>query len=68
VKRITLKAARINAGLTQKEAAKRLGVSNKTLGSWENGVSIPKANKIDEICALYEASYDMLIFFANKNA
>ena len=61
--KITLKAARVNAGLTQKEAAKRLGVSNKTLWSWENGLSIPKANQISAICDLYGINYDNLIFF-----
>lgn len=60
--RITLKAARINAGLTQKEAAERLNVSNKTLGNWENNISKPKADKIDAICALYGIPYDNLIF------
>jgi transcriptional regulator with XRE-family HTH domain len=59
---ITLKAARVNKGLTQKNAAKALNVSNKTLSNWENGVSVPKANMIDSICNLYGVSYDNLIF------
>jgi transcriptional regulator with XRE-family HTH domain len=62
VVRITLKAARINRNLSQKEAAKALKVSNKTLWSWENGLSVPKADKIDAICELYEIPYDNLIF------
>lgn len=61
--RITLKAARVNAGLTQKEAAEKLNISNRTLCSWENGLSVPKADKIDVICALYGIGYDNLIFF-----
>lgn len=61
--RITLKAARVNVGLTQKEAAEKLNVSNKTLCSWEKGVSVPKADKIDVICDLYGVGYDNLIFF-----
>lgn len=60
--KITLKAARVNMNLTQKEAAKRLKVSNKTLCNWENGKSIPRADKIDFICALYNISYDSLDF------
>ncbi|WP_270649194.1 helix-turn-helix transcriptional regulator [Limosilactobacillus mucosae] len=32
---LTLKAARVNAGMTQIQAAKKLGVSNQTLGRWE---------------------------------
>ena len=33
--KITLKAARVNAGLTLEEAAKTLGISRSTLISWE---------------------------------
>ncbi len=60
--KITLKAARVNVGLSQKEAAKLLNVSNKTLGNWENGASYPKANKVKELCSLYNVRYDDLIF------
>ena len=59
---ITLEAARVNAGYSQKEAAKKLGVSNTTLLHWEKGVSMPKANQIVAICNLYRVPYDMLIF------
>lgn len=66
--KMTMKAARVNAGLTQKEAAKRLKVSNKTLCNWENYISIPKADKIEAICALYNTQYDNIIFFTRNNA
>ena len=59
---ITLEAARVNAGYSQKEAAEKLGVSNCTLLRWEKGTSMPKANQIDAICNLYRVPYDMLIF------
>ncbi len=61
--KITLAAARVNAGYTQKKAAELLKVSNKTLSSWESGASVPKANKIDAICQLYGLSYDNINFF-----
>jgi len=64
--KITLKAARVNAGLTQKEAAKRLNVSNKTLCNWENGLAMPKVDKIEPICALYNVTYDQLIFITSN--
>ena len=60
--KITIRAARVNAGLSQKEAADRLRVSNKTLGNWENGITFPPADKIPEICELYGWSYDNLNF------
>jgi transcriptional regulator with XRE-family HTH domain len=65
---ITLEAARVNAGYSQKEAAKKLGVSNVTLSHWERGVSMPKANQIIAICDLYRVPYDMLIFLPSRLA
>ena len=65
---ITLKAARVNAGYSQKEAAEKLGVSNYTILHWEKGVSMPKANQIMAICDLYGVPYDMLIFLPKRLA
>ena len=64
--RFTLKAARVNAGLKQKEVAKKLKVSNKTLSNWENGKAIPKADKIIMICNLYDMEYNDIIFLPQK--
>ena len=65
--KITLEAARVNAGLSQKEAAKELNVSNKTLCSWEKGASFPNAEKIDALCKLYGLSYDNINFLPNDS-
>lgn len=66
--KITLEAARVNRSLTQKEAAKMLGVSNKTLFNWEKGISFPPADKVSLICALYEVEYDNLNFLPKQFA
>lgn len=63
--KITLEAARVNAGYTQKEAAKLLHISNKTLQNWESGKFYPNAGKIQEICALYRIPYDNINFLPN---
>jgi transcriptional regulator with XRE-family HTH domain len=60
--KITMKAARVNAGLTQKQAAKEMKISNKTLSSWEKGTSYPNVVQIKAICQLYNVAYDNLIF------
>ena len=65
---ITLEAARVNAGYSQKNAAKELKISNVTLSNWERGVSMPKANQIIAICELYGVPYDMLIFLPKRLA
>ena len=64
---ITLKAARINCQLTQKEAAEKLGVSEKTLSNYENGVSFPDVPVIQKIELLYNVGYNDIIFLPNKN-
>ena len=60
--KISIRAARVNVGLSQKEAADRIGVSSKTLGNWENGITFPPADKIPVICELYGVPYDLLNF------
>ena len=42
---ISLAAARVNAGLTQEEAAKALKVGKQTIVSWEKGNSEPKMSQ-----------------------
>lgn len=60
--KLSIRAARVNIGLSQKEAAVRIGVSNKTLGNWEKGITFPPVDKIPVICELYGVSYDNLNF------
>lgn len=65
--KFTLASARVNAGLSQKKAAEELGISNKTLCSWENYASYPGADMIPKICELYGIPYDQ-INFTHKSA
>ena len=60
--KVTIRAARVNVGLSQEESANRIGISKKTLGSWENGITFPPADKIPAICDLYGVPYDHLNF------
>lgn len=60
--RITLKAARTNARLTQQEAADKIGVTVDTIGDWERAKSFPNALQIRRIEEIYGVPYDGLIF------
>lgn len=64
--KMTLKAARVNAGFGQKEAAKLLKISNCTLSAWENGRSFPNVEKVKAICEIYGISYNDLNFLPNN--
>ena len=59
---ITLKAARVNAGMTQTEAAEQLGVTKNTLSNWEGGKSAPTAPQIKRLVALYRVAFEELTF------
>lgn len=61
--KITLKAARVNAGMTQKEAADKIGVSETTIINWENGKTACNARMMPKIAALYNIPCENLIFF-----
>ena len=50
--RITLEAARVNSGLTQKELAEKLGISNVTVVNWEKGITEPSLSQLRTISQL----------------
>lgn len=60
--KITLKAARVNKGLTQEEVAKKLKKSKNTIVNYENGKSTPDIETGKALAALYGLSVDDLIF------
>ncbi len=59
---MTLRAARVNKGLSQKEAAEQLGVSKDTIGNWEKGKTYPDVQQLKKIEALYDIKYHDIIF------
>ncbi len=60
---MTLKAARVNAGLIQSEAAKMLNISKATLANYEKYKTIPDMEMGKRIAELYGVSVDNIIFF-----
>ena len=60
--KITLEAARVNAKLTQKEAADGVGVTVQTLINWEKGRTSPMIDKAVALCKLYGIDLDNLLF------
>lgn len=57
--KISIEAARVNAGLTITEAAKELGVCVSTLSGYENG-KIPRFDVIEKMSALYNMPIENL--------
>lgn len=70
--KITLEAARVNAGYSQKEAAKLLHVDPYTLRNWEKGKTSPTLKKVKEIEKLYRINIDYIFLpynlaYSDKN-
>lgn len=67
VRKITLKAARVNADLSQKEAASALGINVSTLQNYESGKTVPDWSTVKLIEKVYKYPADY-IFFAPPSA
>lgn len=63
--RISLAAARVNAGLTQEDVASQMKISKQTLLNWEKGKVIPKLAQLEMMCRIYNISVDN-IFLPNE--
>lgn len=65
---ISMKAARVNVGLTQSEAAKSLNISKNTLIGYEKGRVMPSIDVAKNMARLYGQSVDDIIFLPNDLA
>lgn len=65
VPRISLKAARVNAGLSQKKAAEMLGISKATLQNYEAGSTVPNILMSKKIEEVYHFPADYIFFGAS---
>ena len=65
--KVSLKSARVNCGLTLKQAAKAIGCSVSSLSYWENGkVDITLTNVV-KLCCLYGVSLEDIQVDYEKN-
>ena len=56
-----LASLRKNAGMTQQDAADRLGVSNKTVSKWESGGGFPDITVLPALAELYGVTADDIL-------
>lgn len=59
---LTLKAARVNAGISVKAAAEAIGVTEDTMYRYESGKSSPKIWTAIKLAGLYGVSIDSIDF------
>ena len=55
-----IRTFRKESGMTQKELAEKLGISDKTVSRWESGVQLPEASLMPELAEAFETSIDQL--------
>lgn len=65
--KISLAAARVNAGLTQEDVAKALNVGKQTVVSWEKGKTEPKMSQSRELSRLYNIPLDNIFLPIKSN-
>ena len=58
--RISLAAARVNAGYTQSEVSSILNVSKQTICNWENGKTSPDIAQARRLSELYKMPLDYI--------
>lgn len=58
--KLTLAAARINAGYTQREVAEKLGISVDSLCNWERGATRPKEPTVLGLASFYGIPRDSI--------
>lgn len=58
--KISLAAARVNANMTQAQAAERLNINKATLVNWEKGKSKISFEKLMNLCKLYDIPVDFI--------
>lgn len=66
--KLTLKAARVNKGLTQKDAAKLMGVSRNVISNWERQISFPDVLQVKRIEEVYGLNFQEIIFLPSESA
>ncbi|MFP3155814.1 helix-turn-helix domain-containing protein [Lachnospiraceae bacterium ZAX-1] len=58
--KISLAAARVNAGLTQEEIARKMEVNKSTILNWEKGKIIPKPAQFKMFCDIAKVPEDII--------
>ena len=58
--KISLAAARVNAKLTQQQAAEKIGVNKCTIINWERGKTRITFKNLTELCKLYGVPVDLI--------
>ncbi len=67
--KITLAAARVNAGMTQDDVAKEMHTTRQTIANWEKGKVVPKIPEIEMLSRIYNMPQDYIFlpYYSTKS-
>lgn len=65
--KISIAAARVNAGKTQSDVAKALHVGKQTVVNWEHGKTSPSIAKAQEFCEFCHIPINHVSFLRENN-
>lgn len=54
--KISIKGARVEKGMTQKQAGDAMNVTKETISNWERGITAPTAPQLLKLCDVYGVS------------
>jgi len=57
---ISLAAARVNAGMTQEDVARKMGVTKQTIVNWEKGRTAPGIPEMEMLSRIYNIPQDYI--------
>lgn len=58
---VNLKNKRINAGLTQAELGKKVGLSHNVISQYESGIRTPKLDSLIKMAEIFGCTVDELL-------
>lgn len=64
---ITLAAARVNAGMTQEDIARRMKITKQTICNWEKGKSEPSLEQARALSRIYDMPLDNIFLPSKSN-
>lgn len=62
MKQISLKSARINASLTQKQLGELVGVHENTIAKWENDPADMSIRNAERVCKALDVKFSDIFF------
>ena len=61
-----MKTARTNAGISQRDMAKKLALSNSSYSNYENGYSTPDIYTLCKLAVIFDITLDELVEFEEE--